>query len=146
MKKLILIVSIMLLTTVTVIAQKWIVKSYLDDFGDPTNNIYVTQLVTGSYMGKVRVVIDIDLPISLQKYFGVQVFNLYGKLDFLNIPRNVGPDPHEGSLYFRYKVHGKEHSLVINNFDFFNCTFYIPRSALAHALLDSSKPIKYIIT
>lgn len=137
----------MLLTTVTVIAQKWIVKSHLDDFGDPINSKYVTQLVTGTCGSisptKIRFLFSIDLPISSQRFFKVLIYNPNGKLNILNMLSTELLSSRD-SLYLRYKIDGKEHTLGIYKAQSLSA-LYIPRPTLTNILLNNSEPIKCIV-
>jgi len=168
MNKLIFLVSLLILSTISVIAQKWEVKNYLDDFGDPSGKKYIIQTVEGTYGNyppmKIKVVTKRELGSSdnfyIYVYWGDRVSNLYPNGTPIKI-NEIYSTIHFGEVleyFLRYKTDKKESWLnVLNPIHFGNdfpsinmqsytaVSFEIKYSELNAILLSTSLPIKCII-
>ena len=111
MKKVLFFVSLLILTTINVIAQKWVVKNYLDDFGDPSGKKYIKQTIEGVHVSeKINIKVSLDMPQS--EYFIFRINN--NKTSTRQLLESIGRYDSNDTFLFRYKIGSTESSFNID--------------------------------
>jgi hypothetical protein len=143
----------MILVPIDLNAQKWVLKDYLDDFGDPSGKKHITQTVDATFYSE-KLILSIDKDINSPKNFCLNFYGLNGDpmcivdQSFIDRMKKAG-----GKLAFRYKTGEKESFFYIPDPVFLNPVsaksvygyIEVNSSELEAVLLSATLPVKCII-